>query len=444
MDSGKGRPLEEVDFETSITALQSSTAAIDDQCSKLEAQLETMRELSRRNGQPVLPDTGSDVQSRQREATKLYAETDGLADSLKSRVTNLKRQTDASLSLLKSGAQRQLDKDDRLLDGLQKLMLNLEVPEPPEKQIEDVEKLAKALVSLQGTVVKNRANQIYLTTLESARKGSDLTKITRQPNDELKIAALAEELDSLIGEVDSVLEMVVDHQYRQPILNDSKASDVEAQRKRQQWLLYVQTALQQMTDRLQDLSSHTQDLHAYGIALESVSSILADICTTEQPATGTAVPVVSARPQHKAIRDLVLPATSNTHPALELLRHHGINLPTPSMEDDKNRAAVETAIQERKSRLKGLSTSTEQGISNQVSESVNMADAQLQGLLQAVYAYSPYRTVNLADEDIKARLKQLDKGIENLAGELRGLEPEKLIERERRQLDNVLSSRNDS
>lgn len=436
--------MEEVDFETSIKALQSSTAAIDKQCAILEAQLETMRELSRRNGQPVSSDTGSDVHFRQREAMKLYAETDGLADSLKSRATNLKRQTDSSLSLLKSGAQRQLDKDDRLLDGLQKLMLNLEVPEPPEKQIEEVEKLAKALVSLQGTVVKNRANQIYLTTLEQAKKGSDLAKITRQPNDEVEAAALTEELDSLIGEVDSVLEMVVDHQYRRPILDVLKASDVEAQRKRQQWLLYVQTALQQMTDRLQDLSSHTQDLHAYNNALESVSSILEDICTTEQPATRTAVPVVSARPQHKAIRDLVLPATSNTHPALELLRHHGINLSTPSMHNGKNRAAVETAINERKLRLKGLSMSTEQGISNQVSESVNMADAQLQGLLQAVYAYSPYGTVHLADEDTKARLKQLDKGIEILAGELRGLEPEKLIERERRQLDNVLSSRNNS
>lgn len=425
-----------MDIENSIRALEDSTAAVEQQCATLDAQLEAMRKIRERNNLPMSSDShvSGHWQSRQRDVD---TQTARIEDSLQARVADLTRQTDGSLASLNTASQRQLDKDDRLLDGLQKLMLNLDPPNLENKQIAEVESLSRALVSLQSTVIKKRANRTYVSAMEQAEITSEHAELDL--HHKVEADALAAELDSLISEVDSVLDMVVDFEYRRPILHTLKRCDLLAQQQRHQWLAYVQTTLQQMTSRLHDISCHTQDLGSYSIALATISMTLKNMVVKHQP-TKPVRPDISTRPQHKSVRDLVLPVSAPRHPAYDFLRHHGIQLATPSLQDPETRCSVEAAIKERKSRLEGLSAATEQGIAGQISESVDGADAQLEGLLQAVYAYSPYKTVNLADAGNKARLEQLDKDTEVLAGDLRGFELGKLVEREKMLIGELLGN----
>jgi len=427
------RPLDHLDFENSIKALEDSTAAIDRQCTTLEVQLKAMREIQNQN-RLSSPEQSPKIgfQPRPREVTQPEIEVDKLADDLHERTADLQHVTNGTLASLKTGAQRQLDKDDRLLEGLQKLMLKIETPESQGEQIVEIEDLSRALVSLQGTVVKNRANQVYLSALDEETGHQH-----HYAGTEVESAALENELDGLIGEVDTVLEMVIDYQHRRPLLESLRQRDAEAHETRQSWLSYVRATLEQMTTRLHEIFRTTQDLDVYGDALSVVSKAL-DEASKPQRGADTERPLPQTHSSYKAVQQSVLPATSDVHPAVNLLRHHGIRPPASSSKEGLTKATIEAAISERKARLAGLSKSTTEGISNHVTESVGAADAQLQGLLDAVYAYSPYATVSLVDPEFKARLQNLDKDVEVLAGELRKVSLENLIEREKNQVTCVL------
>lgn len=430
------RPLEDVDFDASIKALESSTVAIDEQCAILEAQLEAMKKLQAQNARPSRSDPPVDSAKQARAA---FDSSDKLSDSLEAQLFSLRRQAGNDMGSIETASQRQLEKDDRLLDGLQKLMTRLGRPEAQETQYSEIEDLCGALRSLQNLVVKNQANRTYSVALKQAQDKSGLDGPELQPNEDLEVAALTEELNSLIEEVDSVLGMAIDHQYRQPYIDSLKQQEAETRRERQQWLTYVHTALQQMTNRLRDLSHYAYDLNAYGSALQAASDALDKAIVPTQTAKPPQSTTVH-RATHKAIRDLVLPASSGpTHPALELLRHHGIRVNSSSGNENEARAtALDAALEERKTRLLGLSRSTEQSIFSQVSDVLDHADAQSQGLIQAAHAYSPYATVNLTDRDIKDRLNRLDKELEGLGDQLRGIDLGQLTEREREHLEAVL------
>lgn len=211
----------------------------------MEAQREALQALQKQNGTPpsLARVQNQQHQSRARTKTQKDLETDELAEAVRYRVVTVERQTEASLALLKSSTKRQLDKDDRLLDGLQKLMSKVEPIESNEARMLEVEQLSRALVTLQSKIVKDRTNKVYITALEAARSAEEADE-TRAPQSEddqenEHTIALTEELDSLIAEIGSVLEMVIDNQHRRPILEALKRSDSEALREQTQWQDYV-------------------------------------------------------------------------------------------------------------------------------------------------------------------------------------------------------------
>lgn len=240
-----GNPLQESDFESAIASLESSTAAIERQCATMEAQREALQALQNQNGtsSSLARVQNQQRQSRARAKTQKDLEIDELAETVRYRAVTVERQIEASLALLKSSTKRQLDKDDRLLDGLQKLMSKVEPIESNEARMLEVEQLSRALVTLQSKIVKDRTNKVYLTALEAARSAdeADGTGALQSEDDQENehTIALTEELDSLIAEIDSVLEMVIDNQHRRPILEALKRSDSEALREQKQWQDYV-------------------------------------------------------------------------------------------------------------------------------------------------------------------------------------------------------------
>jgi phenylalanyl-tRNA synthetase beta subunit len=126
-------------------------------------------------------------------------------------------------------------------------------------------------------------------------------------------------------------------------------------------------------------------------------------------------------------------------PALEILGYYGIRIPTESGTDPEAVSqALRSAVLERQSRLQGLSKSTESSIAAQVAESVNSADGELQTLMGAVFAYTPYSTVHLADSKVKQRLEHLDHDIEKLGDGIKRLDVNRLAKAEQERLSAAL------
>lgn len=128
-------------------------------------------------------------------------------------------------------------------------------------------------------------------------------------------------------------------------------------------------------------------------------------------------------------------------PALEILGHYGIRLPTESGTDPEAVSqALRSAVLERQSRLHDLSKSTELSMAAQVAESVDSADAEFQTLLGALHAYSPYSTVHLADSKVKQRLEDLDHEIEKLGDGIKRLDIDRLTKAEQARLSAALGA----
>jgi len=233
--------MQEPDFESAINSLETSTAAIEKQTAKLEAQRDALRKLQQLNREPTSSISNNDEKQATQARTKaqLDLEASELTEGIQQRVSVTKRHAGSSLNLLKTSSKRQLDKDDRLLDGLQKVMFKLAPLESSEKRLPDFKSLSRALVKLESKIIKDRTNTTYLEVLDGLADETDGFENQNNAQAAQEAYALAEELESLITEVDSVLDMTISRRYRAPIVNALKLSDAQAQLEQQSWLEYV-------------------------------------------------------------------------------------------------------------------------------------------------------------------------------------------------------------
>jgi len=237
--------MQESDFENAINTLEANTAAIEKQTAILQAQRDALEKLQALNQEPVLIISDSDEKKSSQVRTKaqLDLETNELTEAIQQRVGVTKRHAESSLNLLKTSSQRQLEKDDRLLDGLQKVMFKLAPLESSDKRLPDFNTLSNALVKLESKIIKDRTNATYIDTLNSLAGETDDFEHESNGQAAQGAYALAEELESLITEVDSVLEMTISRRYRAPIVNALKLFDAQAQLEQQSWLEYVSPIL---------------------------------------------------------------------------------------------------------------------------------------------------------------------------------------------------------
>jgi hypothetical protein len=247
--NGLSRSLQEPDFESAINSLETSTAAIEKQTAILEAQRDALRTLQYINREPTstISEDGEKRSSQLRTKAQLDLETSELTESIQQRVNVTRRHAESSLDLLKTSSHRQMDKDDRLLDGLQKVMFKLAPLESSEKRLPDFNALSHALVKLESKIIRDRTNTTYIETLNSLSNEADDIEHKSSAQATREAYTLAEELESLITEVDSVLDMTISRRYRAPIVSALKLSDAEAQLERQSWLEYVRTSLGSLT-----------------------------------------------------------------------------------------------------------------------------------------------------------------------------------------------------
>lgn len=204
----------------------------------------------------------------------------------------------------------------------------------------------------------------------------------------------------------------------------------------------VVRTLDELAQKTEDLASCTQDALAYTSAITQVSEALTKTLPPptqppsrldRKPSTRGASPTKSMNPilHRQGVKD----------PALEILGYYGVRIPTESGSDPEAVSqALRSAVLERQSRLQDLSKSTELSVAAQVAESVNLAEAELQTLMKALYAYSPYTTVHLADSKVKQRLEHLDHDIENLGDGIKRLDVDRLAKAEQARLSAALGA----
>ncbi|KAI4856722.1 hypothetical protein E4T45_01805 [Aureobasidium sp. EXF-8846] len=438
------RPLQEPDFESAINSLETSTAAIEKQTAILEVQRDALRKLQYLNREPTSTISEDDEKrsSQLRTKAQLDLETSELTESIEQRVNVTRRHAESSLNLLKTSSFRQMDKDDRLLDGLQKVMFKLAPLESSEKRLPDFNALSHALVKLESKIIKDRTNTTYLETLDSLADEADSTEHKSSAQAALEAHALAEELESLITEVDSVLDMTISRRYRAPIVNVLKISDAQAELEQQSWLEYVVRTLDELANKTENLASCIQDTLAYTSAVTQVSDALAKTLPPpiqpssrpdRKPSTRSASPMKAANP--------ILHRQGNKDPAMDILGHYGIRIQVEAATDPKTVSqTLQSTVLERQSRLQDLSRSTELSVAAQVAESINLADGELQTLMSALHAYTPYSTVHLTDSKVKQRLEHLDHEIEKLGDSIKRLDVDRLAKAEQGRLSAALGA----
>ncbi|KAI5243924.1 hypothetical protein E4T43_04066 [Aureobasidium subglaciale] len=439
---GMPQPMQECDLEAAINSLEASTAAIEKQTTILEAQRDALVKLQTLNREPdfILSENEEKRSSQARTKAQLDLETTELTDEIQQRVNVTRRHAESSLNMLKTSSQRQLDKDNRLLDGLQKVMFKIAPLESSEKQFPDFNTLFRALVKLESNVVKNRTNNTYLETLESLAHETNGFEYQSNAQTAHEAYELAEELQSLITEVDSVLEMTISRRYRAPIVNALKLCDAQAQLEQQSWLEYVVRTLDELAHKTEDLAACTQDALAYTSALDHVSDALVETVPplTQPPSRLDRKQSVRSHSPRK-VANPILHRQGAKDPALEILGYHGIRIPVESGTDSETVShALELAVLGRQSRLQDLQRSTEHSVAAQVAESIILADGELQNLIGALYAHSPYATVNLVDRKMNSRLEHLDRDIESLGDGIKRLDVNRLAEAEQTRLSDAL------
>lgn len=386
----------------------------------LEHQKRAIQDLKSRAGDTNLEQAQIQRQKRlTRERAQLEFETNELTGSIQSRLQASSKQIDVAVAGLPSGIDRLLEKDDRILDRVQKLLPKL-IDRSPDGAAElIVEKLCLVLITLSAQEIRYQIDAAYRSS--ASTNGPASTGESQK-----RIDSLHAELAELAGEIDGLAVMAVDGQYRTPIARALKISRSEAEAERVKWTDYVLATFQYLVARLDSLSDHTQHLHAHQSALKHLTATL-DALTASLAATAAkqeiqASPISPATPsQTRGLRTLRLVQANLSEtqdPAAALSRHLDIKVADPT----KLLEILEQTLCDRQSQLGDLSRSTVTVMSDQVAESLNKADGNVQDLLAAVFAQTKYATVKVVDGEVQDTFNKLEVTTQTVGREMRNLD----------------------
>lgn len=425
------RPVLDPEFEGAIASLEASTAAIETQCALLEVQKQALAQLCSREKVSAEASSVAEHQNRKvaREKAQVDLEVEEVAGTLQERLSSLQRQSEGVVGGLPSTVTRVLEKDDRLLDGLQELGPKLEVSEDETMRLEEVEHLCQALILLQGKSIRSRIDTAYQESLDS-ELSEGMKGDTDDQNVHDDIQTTRAELDELCSEIDGLLTMVVDHEYRNRVTRSLRDSGNEATSELARWAEYLVSTLQYLAARLETADEHVQGLKAYHGALRDVHTALTDVIkTSSNPISQKGPPVTAqatSKPAKNGLKPLLLVKANisdPSDPATQLLRHLEVR-PGGINDSAKLNEALAKADFEREDRLAALSATTVSSMTKQVADSLAKADADLDDLHGAVHAHSKYASIRLADPLLAGELEQLELETSKLGEQMRKLDLE--------------------
>jgi hypothetical protein len=248
------------------------------------------------------------------------------------------------------------------------------------------------------------------------------------------------ELEELCREIDGLSTMVVESQYRTPILKALEAAKTDSDDDKAQWMQYMRATLQYLTARLECLEDGTQQLRSQHSALKTVSTaldgILAMTVDRKQPSKSLSQsPSKASQKGLKPLRLVQANLSESQDPAAQLLRHLDVRA-TDSRDAVQLAESLETAMREKDRNLSTLAARTETTVADQISRSIAKANANAQPLLSGVYAYSPFGNFNLVSNEATEGIAQLERKTQSLSDAMRELDVERIgrVIREKQQL----------
>lgn len=433
--TASGSHVSDDDLESACRTLESMTAAIEKQCHVLENQQQALRSIRHRDAHTQDTETIQSVRSGEvnRHRARLELEVTESVDRLQEQLQASARRTELTTSGMRSTISGLLDKDDRLLDGLEKAVLHQYMTDSAIASSEEVERLSKALIVLSSDEVHARLDDAYSSAVLSYRHDTIDTdiRLTSQSLSQQR-DSLRSELEELCREIDSLSTMAVEYQHRTPIARalGTAASDVRAEKL--VWSDYLSATLRYLTDRLEVLDSQNQHAHLHQAALEMLSGeftrvVNAMLDNTHLSRSKPQSPVKVSQKGLKPLRLVQANLSDNQDPAAQLLRQ--LDVRVADLSDHANLLkSVKSASARKSTELTSLSTNTERSLSDHVAQSLDGTQTHVQALAGAVTAQSMFGTVRLTNQSTRLGIDQLKRDTEETGTAMRELNMDEFSE----------------
>ncbi|KXT08008.1 hypothetical protein AC579_5975 [Pseudocercospora musae] len=422
-----GRPLSELELETAMDSLEQSTAALEKQCEMLEKQQLALKKLQSQTSGSNTATLGANLQQTKfaHEKAKLDFDIDDLSSATTTLLRASMKQIESTIGGIPSNIDRLLEKDDRLLDGLQKLLPKLSDSASGIDEAEEVEQLCSTLSLLSIQEIHNRLDRVYKDAIvDFSRKRAPQKEFSDQQAKQRE--TLRAELHELGGEIDGLVGIVVEHQYRKSLKRGWMSARAHTNVQKAKWSEYTVAALLYLISRLDAIGEHIQRLHAHESTLRTISSTLDEALASEQVKSSAQAPTspTPSKAESKGLKPLRLVQANISEaqdPAVTFLREHDIRV-SENISIGKLMPILGIKSQEQREKLARLARSTETNIADSISQSMAKSHADLEELRSAVMAYSAYGSVRLVDSSVQTHMDELEHDTQRLGDEMRMLD----------------------
>lgn len=396
---------------------------MEKQCRLLEAQRAALQTIKQRaHARAQRGNSESDNHGRaKRERAQIEYESNELAESLQDKFRTAIKQSETISASHQPNVERILEKDDRLLDGLEKVLPHITSDGTGIEDSAEIERLCQTLKLLTTADIRARIDAAYLDGAhEHASHANSVNgKASREA---AQLTSLHAELDELCREIDGLSAMAVDNQHRTPILHATRAAAADAAAERAAWATYLHSALQHATARLDHLLEQLEDQRAHAGAAKAMSAALEEVLAAgaekaDLPARGARSPAKAAQKGLKPLRLVQANLSDAQDPAAQLMRQLDVRVA-----GEMDASALSVAAAEKIEKLRALRANTERSISDLVAQSLADADVDVQDLLGAVFAHSEYGTVHLESEAVRNGITGLETKTQELSEKMRNLD----------------------
>jgi hypothetical protein len=444
--AASGRPLSDEDFEHAISSLESSTAAIDAHCQVMLAQKQALLDFKARNTATTehgRSEPGKPQQKLARDKAQVELELTQLSDSLHERLRISMDQAESASAELPLKFERLLEKDDRMLDSLQKIVPKLQDNTSDSETLDQINKLCHAFTILETRAIRAKINASYRNGLRDA-SGAKTNGHSR--NDLQEQDAVRAELAELSSEIDGLVALVTENHYRLPITKRIGNARTESHGEAARWSQYLGSTLNYLTARLESLNEQFQHVHAHRAALATISQTLdktlAAPSTKPEDAQPVATKAAQAQRGLKPLRLVQANLPEAPDASAQLLRHLDLRQPDAADPDAaKLSHLLQNAKVDRQDKLAAFASSTEESLTKLLGESLNKADVDAKDLLGAVFAHSQHGERRLVDQDVQRELDVLEGRTQTVGEQMRRLDIEGMAREVRKLQRSVLDSK---
>lgn len=247
-------PLQEFDIKDAIDSLKASTAAIEKHSKTLEAQrgalLAFKEEGSRRQEISFFQKYGQEsgrllfavsaCLEHQTDTILNSTQVDDLLHQTKDQLSEAEKDSTRATAIMKAVVSERLAADDQVFEALEKLTPKVSEVKALPVESATIDKWTRALASLR--VLEAKAN------LDANLKGfgdrGGQTSDEGTPALKTELEGLQSELQTLRDEIESVVQMVIGNEIRDPLLKNVQSLEGHSRQTRNGWSTYVRRSLE--------------------------------------------------------------------------------------------------------------------------------------------------------------------------------------------------------